>query len=69
MNQQVCIMACGISGRSAAQVGFIAKGVVYALIGGLSCQSAVQNTVTIRGADNSPQVLLQPTLAFKSVQQ
>ncbi len=38
------------------QVGFVAKGVVYALIGGLSCQSAIQGTVTIRGADNSPQV-------------
>lgn len=38
------------------QVGFVAKGIVYALIGGLSCQSAVHDTVTIRGADNSPQV-------------
>lgn len=41
--------------RVIGQVGFVAKGVVYALIGGLSCQSAVSNSVTIRGADNSPQ--------------
>lgn len=41
--------------RVVGQVGFVAKGVVYALIGGLSCQSAIHGTVTIRGADNSPQ--------------
>ena len=38
------------------QVGFTFKGIVYAVIGGLSCQSAVQGGGTIRGADNSPQV-------------
>ncbi|KAL0022300.1 hypothetical protein WJX79_007413 [Trebouxia sp. C0005] len=41
--------------RVVGQVGFVAKGVVYAIIGGLSCQSAIQGTATIRGADNSPQ--------------
>ena len=41
-------------------VGFAAKGVVYALIGGLACQSAVTGATTTRGADNSPQV--QPCL-------
>ncbi|DBB00742.1 hypothetical protein WJX77_001794 [Trebouxia sp. C0004] len=41
--------------RVVGQVGFMAKGVVYALIGGLSCQSAIQGATTIRGADNSPQ--------------
>ena len=38
------------------QIGFAAKGVVYALIGGLACQSAVTGATTTRGADNSPQV-------------
>ena len=38
------------------QIGFAAKGVVYALIGGLACQSAVTGAATTRGADNSPQV-------------
>lgn len=41
--------------RVAGQVGFVFKGIVYAVIGGLSCQSAIQGTSTIRGADNSPQ--------------
>ena len=38
------------------QIGFAAKGVVYALIGGLACQSAVTGATTTKGADNSPQV-------------
>ncbi|KAL3162117.1 hypothetical protein ABBQ32_009829 [Trebouxia sp. C0010 RCD-2024] len=37
------------------QVGFAAKGVVYALIGGLACQSAATGVTTNRGADKSPQ--------------
>lgn len=38
------------------QIGFVAKGVVYAIIGGLACQSGAQDESSIRGADVSPQV-------------
>ena len=38
------------------QIGFVAKGVVYAIIGGLACQSGAQDESEIRGADISPQV-------------
>eukprot|EP00891_Asterochloris_glomerata_P000569 jgi/Astpho2/569/Aster-04424 len=41
--------------RIVGQIGFVAKGVVYAIIGGLACQSGAQDESSIRGADVSPQ--------------
>lgn len=53
-----CFQSALIQGRllDNVQVGFTFKGIVYALIGGLSCQSAAEDKGVIRGADNSPQV-------------
>lgn len=38
------------------QFGWILKGLVYAIIGGVACQASAQNKAKINGADISPQV-------------
>ncbi|DBB00740.1 TPA: hypothetical protein ACH3X1_000673 [Trebouxia sp. C0004] len=41
--------------RTFGQIGWVLKGLVYAIIGGLACQSSAQGTEKIKGADISPQ--------------
>ena len=38
------------------QFGWILKGLVYAIIGGVACQASAQDKAKINGADISPQV-------------
>lgn len=38
------------------QIGWVFKGVVYAIIGGVACQAAAQGVSKVNGADISPQV-------------
>lgn len=38
------------------QAGWVFKALVYAIIGGVACQSAVQGVSKVNGADVSPQV-------------
>ena len=37
------------------QVGWVLKGMVYAIIGGVACQASAQGKAKIKGADVSPQ--------------
>ena len=37
------------------QVGWVLKGLVYAIIGGVACQASAQDKDKIKGADISPQ--------------
>ena len=52
------------------QVGWVLKGLVYAIIGGVACQASAQGVAKVKGADISPQVrtfrlhLLFPCHAF-----
>ena len=39
-----------------AQIGWVLKGLVYAIIGGLACQSSAEGVQKVKGADISPQV-------------
>ncbi|DBA78497.1 TPA: hypothetical protein ACH3X2_007985 [Trebouxia sp. C0005] len=41
--------------RTFGQIGWVLKGLVYAIIGGLACQSSAQGKEKIKGADISPQ--------------
>ncbi|KAL3162116.1 hypothetical protein ABBQ32_009828 [Trebouxia sp. C0010 RCD-2024] len=41
--------------RTFGQIGWVFKGLVYAIIGGVACQAAVQGVSHVRGGDISPQ--------------
>lgn len=45
-------------GLAVLQFGWILKGLVYAIIGGVACQAAAQDKQKINDADISPQVSL-----------
>lgn len=52
----------------ALQIGWVLKGLVYAIIGGLACQSSAQGKEKIKGADISPQVHLNFQLSVNTSQ-
>ena len=56
-----CLIAALVGTRiTVVQIGWILKGLVYAIIGGLACQSSAQGKSKIKGADISPQVTSLP---------